>query len=331
VVDTGSVDRTRDIAVDFGATLARRPWDNDFAAARNAGLALATGEWILYVDADERFAVEGDLRAALDDPAALAGLVRFRASQGFTPYLEYRLFRNRPDVRFRGAMHETILPDLERVMAHEGLRAVPVPASIEHFGYEGDLTAKHHRNLPLLEQAVLDDPGRPYLWFHLGAVRLALGDAGAADDAWSRAVAIARSTSSISASEVLAYVELALLRMRREESAADLLHDLETYRPGQPLTTWVAANHAMFERRWSDAIAPLESLLATDPSDLPTDELGYNRSIFEAQAAHALGVCWFRLEAYDTAAAMFARAAAYDPENPEHGVKRQLAEARALR
>ena len=94
MVDTGSVDRTTAIAHEFGAHVAEYPWTGDFSAARNTALGLATGDWILYIDADERFAVDGDLRMALDDPSAVAGLVRFRASQGFTPYLEYRLFRN---------------------------------------------------------------------------------------------------------------------------------------------------------------------------------------------------------------------------------------------
>ncbi len=53
IVDTGSTDRTKDIARVFGATLYDFPWTGDFSAARNESLAHATGEWILILDADE--------------------------------------------------------------------------------------------------------------------------------------------------------------------------------------------------------------------------------------------------------------------------------------
>ena len=54
VVDTGSVDDTIAIAEAHGARVAHEPWKNDFARCRNRSLDLATGDWILYIDADER-------------------------------------------------------------------------------------------------------------------------------------------------------------------------------------------------------------------------------------------------------------------------------------
>ena len=330
VVDTGSLDATPSIARSFGAVVVEHPWRGDFSAARNTGLARARGDWIVYIDADERFAVHGDLRTALAPPDVVAGLVRFHAANAFTDYLEYRLFRNRPDLRFRGSMHETIMPDLDRIMAAEGTRAEPVPASITHLGYEGDQTAKHLRNLPLLERAVLEHPERTYLWLHLGAVRLALEDPAGADEAWSRAVTITRARGSMSGPAMLAFVDLALHRIRRGHSAADLVADLESLRPDDPLTNWAKAHQAMFEHRWNDAMPLLEALLAIDVETLST-EVGYNRSIFATFAAHALGSCHFHLDDYARAADLFRRAEADDPANPEYRVKRQLAEARADR
>src|SRR5262245_1489579 len=57
IVDTGSRDRTCDIARRYGARLFDLPWTGDFAAARNHALDRASGDWILYIDADERLAV----------------------------------------------------------------------------------------------------------------------------------------------------------------------------------------------------------------------------------------------------------------------------------
>ena len=53
VVDTGSTDRTVDIAREMRGRSAFLPWCDDFSAARNAALEHATGDWIFILDADE--------------------------------------------------------------------------------------------------------------------------------------------------------------------------------------------------------------------------------------------------------------------------------------
>ncbi len=53
IVDTGSVDRTIEIARSFGAQVIEREWTGSFSDARNASFDAATGDWILYLDADE--------------------------------------------------------------------------------------------------------------------------------------------------------------------------------------------------------------------------------------------------------------------------------------
>ncbi len=156
IVDTGSVDDTCSIAKSYGARLLSYAWSDDFAAARNYGLDAATGDWILYIDADERLVDTSpeSLREGLEDDGAYAARLWFQPTVNGTPYREYRLFRNDPRLRFKGAMHETIRPDLDALEQALGAKTIDSPAAIVHLGYEGDLTAKHRRNLPLLRAAV---------------------------------------------------------------------------------------------------------------------------------------------------------------------------------
>ena len=53
VVDTGSTDATVEIAESFGARVVHFPWNGSFADARNVSIDAATGDWIMYLDADE--------------------------------------------------------------------------------------------------------------------------------------------------------------------------------------------------------------------------------------------------------------------------------------
>ena len=326
VVDTGSTDGSMEIARTHGVVLAERPWDDDFSAARNTALDLATGDWILYIDADERFSVQGDLRRVLDDPVAVAALVRFRNRQCLTRYWETRLFRNRPDIRFIGRIHETMVPAIRGIVdAGEG-RIVEAPASIDHLGYEGDLSHKHRRDIPLLEAQLEQDGWRTYLWYTLGLARQGLGDDAGAEAAWESAITALHDLGRRVAIDVLAPAELALLRLRRGDDASELVDLLQEWFPDDVLTWWATANQCLHDRAWADALAPLERLVAIDPDELVHAVLAYDRQIFTLLAPHALGVCWFQLGDQAQAAAWFRRAEAADPTSVELRTKRVLAE-----
>jgi tetratricopeptide (TPR) repeat protein len=331
VLDTGSTDGTVDVATAAGAEVVLRPWDGSFANARNAALERAHGQWILDIDADERLGAADRLRNELAATDAVAGSVRFRCGRLFTPYLEYRLFRNRPDVRFRGVIHETTAPDINRLVAKEGAEVVDLSARIDHLGYEGDQRNKHLRNLPLLRREVTNDPSRVYLWFHLGVVYQGLGDVDAAEDAWARGVAEARRRAAPSPVDDLVYAMLALLRLRAGEDAADLVADLRRHHPDDPLTAWTTAHQCMADGRWADAVPLLEGLVAADASAVLHPVLAYDRRLFGELSAHCLGLCWFHLGDDGRAERWFAAASGAAPDVEEYRLKRDLAAARAGR
>ena len=170
VVDTGSVDATREIVTSHGARLLHYAWNGDFSAARNCALDAVSADWVLYIDADERLVpVEGTaLREVVAAPGHAAFQMRFRPRIGYSPYDELRLFRSDPRIRFEMRIHERVLPSVLRVCESDGLAIGRTVVGLQHLGYEGDQSHKHVRNLPMLVHAVDDDPDRVYYWWHLG-------------------------------------------------------------------------------------------------------------------------------------------------------------------
>jgi len=115
IVDTGSTDGTVAIAESFGAKIGHLAWRDDFAFARNAALALATGAWIFVLDADERLAAGSrDLLRALRNvrPAGSGRWIRCRnyndAEREIVASTNaiVRIFPNDPAIRYRGTLHE---------------------------------------------------------------------------------------------------------------------------------------------------------------------------------------------------------------------------------
>jgi glycosyltransferase involved in cell wall biosynthesis len=156
IVDTGSTDRTREIARDLGAKVFGFEWCDDFAAARNAALDLATADLAMWLDADEFIepAHRPRLRAVLaharrSSPAAFAMFQRSvirepgrEAAEWTVPHV--RLFPRRPDVRWAGRVHEDITPAVERA----GLDLVATDLVIRHTGFSDPATyaARSERN-----------------------------------------------------------------------------------------------------------------------------------------------------------------------------------------
>ena len=166
VVDTGSADGTPGLLEAAGARLAHEPWRDDFAAARNASLDLARGEWILFLDADERVSPElaADIRDLLDDDDAGAATVRLRDELPHGHRREsrlLRLFRRDPAIRFEHAIHEDPTAAVGAYLLRTGRELRRLDGVLRHLGYVRDVAAerdKRSRDLNLLEHCVKRDP-----------------------------------------------------------------------------------------------------------------------------------------------------------------------------
>ncbi|MHC5064990.1 MAG: tetratricopeptide repeat-containing glycosyltransferase family 2 protein [Planctomycetota bacterium] len=176
IVDTGSTDRTVEIAESFGAMVIHREWDDDFSSPRNAGIEAATGDWILVLDADELVDVNSieELRRLVRDPAVsgyhLTIENQFEAgkSQGV---LLIRLFRRLPGVRYCNRMHEQVAPSLLEVGGQQGLRLALSTIKILHLGYAEEVVdsrQKNERNERLFKLQLQDDPEDPYSLYKYG-------------------------------------------------------------------------------------------------------------------------------------------------------------------
>lgn len=329
LVDTGSRDGTKDVARSFGARVYDFVWCEDFSAARNAALDHARGSWVLYVDADERV-VGGDrddLEGVLRDPAVVACTVRFTPQRGYTPYREYRVFRNDPAIRFRGVIHESVLPALNLAVAQRALRIAECALAIEHIGYDGNQTAKHRRNLPLLRARVAAEPGHVYCLSHLGRVLLGLGDRAGAETAWRQALEAVRAKVQRSAGDCLPYIHLVQSGVADGHEAPALLDEgLQTF-PGNHLLAWFKGRALMTAGAFAEAIPILEALAAVDADDVCHSRVSYDARIFGELAYDSLAWCHFQLGQFDASARCYALAEACVPGSLEYAVKRRLAEA----
>ena len=156
VVDTGSVDATRDIAEIFGAKVFDFQWQDDFSAARNHSLDQASGDWILVMDGDEVIAPidHSKFRKLLDPSKSNRRAFRVvtrnytemyntigwepnrnqypeeEAGSGWVPSEKVRIFPNDKSIRFEYPVHEVVGPSLKR----KGVAVEGCPCPVHHYG-----------------------------------------------------------------------------------------------------------------------------------------------------------------------------------------------------
>lgn len=180
IVDTGSTDRTVEIAESFGAKVVHHAWNDDFSEARNVSLAYATGDWALWLDADEEIAPESRVayRNAVDTAPAEIGayMVMFRnwlttpdrnGGGEMAVHHACRLFRRVPGVKFEGRIHEQNLRSVQ-ALGFSYLKRDDL--ILDHYGYSGEIMSsrnKHERFIRMLHREVDECPDEGFRHFHL--------------------------------------------------------------------------------------------------------------------------------------------------------------------
>lgn len=161
VVDTGSKDSTKQIAVASGAIVFDYEWNGHFAEARNFALSHARTDWILVLDADEYISNEckDSIRDLIQNGNAIGRIKvinKFRGTDGESYAHVYisRLFPR--GISYSGRIHEQLDSSLPRVM---------LPVEVQHDGYFE--TTRSERNVPLLLMEIEADPSNPYYHYQI--------------------------------------------------------------------------------------------------------------------------------------------------------------------
>lgn len=169
VTDTGSSDRTLEIARDFGAKIFYFEWTDDFSAAKNFSLAQASMDWVLFLDADEELINPQNIRPYLSDNSEKAYMLQVihlkqEASDSSTGVnTSLRLFPNNSGYKFFGSVHEHLInpeSDFQKSMISESY--------IRHYGFQqskNQLVKKRIRNLRLLEKSLKSQSENDYYYY----------------------------------------------------------------------------------------------------------------------------------------------------------------------
>jgi len=300
VVDTGSTDRTVEIAKSLGARVYSFSWCDDFAAARNESIRHATGDYIIWLDADDR--IEGaevqklrELKQCFPRAKNRAYALQLQSPRGGLvedSSYQTRIFPNLPGVCFEGIIHEQVGHSLQRLR-------VPfecVPIKVTHYGYSDPkhLPEKAERNLGLLLRQEKKNPSDYVNQFHLAETYGALGNKAKALEHFKKVIYETNCQNENHYILLAAYLEIAKLykEMSLYNIATNTLHEAAQLFPDNSLIRFHQGEVYFCLRRYEDALKEL-FLVKEDELDLfvipiPTRAISYLLHYYKARCYQVL-------------------------------------------
>lgn len=185
LVDTGSTDKTKELASKYTDKIFDFEWCDDFSAARNYSLKKASNDWVLVVDCDEflqTLRLEETYELMQEFPDAVGQIIRHSSCMSgdsktaITDHVE-RLF-NRKLYHYEGIIHEQVVA-IDANADHSLLTVFELPMYFEHVGYENTpemMAQKANRNIQLLRKDLEAHPDDPYIYYQIGESYNLIGD-----------------------------------------------------------------------------------------------------------------------------------------------------------
>jgi glycosyltransferase involved in cell wall biosynthesis len=309
VADTGSTDATVEVARQWGASICHFPWCDDFSAARNHAIEQATGDWILWLDADEELLASsrGEL---LESPAredVLAclvcrhDLVDPSTPEVYTQMWQLRLFRRRSDLRFRGRCHPEFHPPILEIAQACGQRVCTSGIALRHYGYVAEMRLpKLQRAARLLELELQDRPGQLYYMIEYGRTLLRI-DPARGEEALARAAE--QLAVSLHAAEAPTPMVAGLLedllqlppdRLPAGFSRQRLFELSARWFPRSAPLVWWRARDAFDRGQFAEAERHLRLLVAMGRDHSYDRHISFDPRIVGGDAMLNLGVCLVR-------------------------------------
>jgi tetratricopeptide (TPR) repeat protein len=309
LVDTGSIDSTITIAKEHGAKIHAFPWIGDFSAARNESLRHCTGEWVLYLDADERVAMESrkELLRIIRNPKAFAFYCLIKAEEwlpkgpvrSIAPYP--RLFRRFHGVCFEGRVHEQVIHSIRR----SGHSIDSSNVVIEHLGYTQSqevIVAKCHRNIDLLRKQLTEYPDDVNARFQLGNT---LGMIGFEEEGISQlkeALGRPGTSKGLRSSILNGLARLCIDTHRLDEAVGYGRSSLREV-SRQVTARWLLVTACMAQGDFHDAVKMLKEIVViqNNPNRGTQMELAFDATIPFEQVFFRIGICFEQLREIDQA------------------------------
>lgn len=223
IVDTGSTDRTVEIAEEYGSVIKHFMWIDDFAAARNYSIEASKSEYILVLDADEYLDENADLQKDLEKEKDFYRLLikNYQSEGRIVFHQNVRLFKSGIGLIYSGKLHEH-LNTYDKECGYIGIES---DVLIHHVGYLPEVISdkgKKKRNYDIMLQELKENPSG-YSYFNMGIIYMN-------DDQFDKALDMFKKSYSLSKEKT--YVKILLVHMgeclhilKRTEEGIKLLLD----------------------------------------------------------------------------------------------------------
>lgn len=274
VVDTGSSDNTVHLSRLAGARVFNFKWTGDFSLARNFCLEQANGDWILVLDADEILAPV--------EAAEFYNLLHDQTVEGYFLHLNnyigngkqitrdkvLRLFRNKTEYRFAGAIHEQVAPSILKANGGNGLANAPLV--INHYGYLDTVIKKKNkfkRNISIITRELKNNPQDPFLLYSLALEHYQIGQIDKGVDYLKRALALMKGSEGYF-EDVILNTAIGLWQLGRWESLMDFVKKSLLMLPGQRDLLLIKGLANLALKRYPEAAGDMENSIKSGGSNL---------------------------------------------------------------